>query len=110
MSDGIQSSHSESPHAVISIPIHYETPDQPPITSEDLAKLGVESRLIPFIVSATLWAEQPCSPPLSPPEAENLVEILDKVRLDPHPSRGPPGAKSHQSGRVIPRGESQLEE
>ena len=47
-------------------------------------KLGVESRLIPFIVSTTLWAEQSQSPngspPLSPAEAENIVETLDKVR------------------------------
>ena len=44
-------------------------------------KLGVESRLIPFIVSTILWAEQP--PPLSPAEAEILVETLDKARLRP---------------------------
>ena len=60
------------------------SPDYPPITAEDLVKLGVESRLIPFIVSTTLWAEQSQSPngspPLSPAETENLVETLDKVR------------------------------
>ena len=44
-------------------------------------KLGIEAQLIPFIVSATLRVEQSpnVSPPLSPLEAENLVEILDKV-------------------------------
>ena len=54
----------------------------PPISPEDLVKLGVEAQLIPFIVSATLRAEQSPngSPPLTPAEAENLVEILDKVR------------------------------
>ena len=59
--------------------------DYPPIAAEDLVKLGVESRLIPFIVSSTVWAEQSPngSPPLSPAEAENLVETLDKVC--PHP-------------------------
>jgi len=58
-------------------------PDFPPITPEDLAKLGVESQLIPFVVSTTLRAEQSPngSPPLSPADAENLIEILDKVRL-----------------------------
>ena len=67
-------------------PAYTEThsPDYPPITAEDLVKLGVESRLIPFIVSTTLWAEQSQSPngspPLSPAEAENIVETLDKVR------------------------------
>jgi len=66
-------------------PAYKETdlPDYPPIAAEDLAKLGIESRLIPFIVSTTLRAEQSPngSPPLSPAEAENLVEVLDKVCL-----------------------------
>ena len=66
-------------------PTHKETnsPDYPPIAAEDLAKLGIESRLIPFIVSTTLRAEQSPngSPPLSSAEAENLVEVLDKVCL-----------------------------
>jgi len=67
-------------------PTYAEThsPDYPPITAEDLVKLGVESRLIPFIVSTTPWAEQSqspnSSPPLSPAEAEDLAETLDKVR------------------------------
>jgi len=64
-------------------PAYKETnsPDYPPIAAEDLAKLGIESRLIPFIVSTTLRAEQSPngSPPLIPAEAENLVEVLDKV-------------------------------
>ena len=57
-------------------------------------KLGVESRLIPFIVSTTLRAEQ--SPNgsllLSRVEAGNLVEILDKVCL--HPRIPAPRAKT----------------
>ena len=59
--------------------------DHPPIATEDLVKLGVESRLIPFIVSTTLQVEQSLNggPSLSPAEAENLVEILDKVRIHP---------------------------
>jgi len=58
------------------------SPDYPPIAAEDLAKLGIELRLIPFIVSIIPWDEKPLSstPPLSPGEAENLVETLDKVR------------------------------
>ena len=86
MPDGIQSSQSESypipsPAQPIDEKIH--SPDHPPIAAEDLVKLGVESRLIPFIVSTTLRAEQSPngSPPLSPAEAGDLVEILDKVRL-----------------------------
>ena len=55
------------------------------IAPEDLAKLGVESQLIPFIVSTTSQVEQ--SPdgslPLSPTEAENLVETLDRVYPPP---------------------------
>jgi hypothetical protein len=64
MSDGIQSSQN-----------------YPPIASEDLRKLGVESRFIPFFVSATQWAEQSPngSPPLGTTEAESIVEILDKL-------------------------------
>ena len=59
--------------------------DYPPIAAEDLVKLGIESRLIPFIVSTTVLAEKSPngSPSLSPAEAENLVEVLDKVRLHP---------------------------
>jgi len=59
------------------------SPDYPPITAEDLAKLGIESRLIPFIVSTTLQAGQSPNdlPPPSPTEADNLVEVLDKVCL-----------------------------
>ena len=52
-----------------------------PITPEDLAKLGVDAQLIPFIVSTTSQIERSPNgpPPLGPVEAENLVEILDKV-------------------------------
>ena len=86
MSDGIQGSQGESHSKLWSEwPTDDDTPDNPPIAAEDLVKLGVESQLIPFIVSTTLRAEQSPSgsPPLSPAEAENLVEILDKVRLHP---------------------------
>ena len=56
--------------------------DHLPIFAEDLVKLGVESRFIPFVVSETQWAEQSPngSPPPSTAEAESVVEILDKVR------------------------------
>lgn len=59
--------------------------DFPPIAPKDIARLRVESQLIPFIVFATLRAEQSPNglPPLSPAEAKNLVEILDKVYLPP---------------------------
>ena len=59
--------------------------DSPSIVPEDLTRLGVESQLIPFIISTTLRVEQSPngSPPLSPVEVENLVETLDKVRLPP---------------------------
>jgi hypothetical protein len=89
MSDGTQNSQSE-PHSKPSSvgmttnkEIH--SLDYPPIAEEDLVELGVESRLIPFIVSTTLRVEQsPNDPPLlSPAEAEDLVETLDKVRLHP---------------------------
>ena len=49
-----------------------------PIASEDLAKLGIDAQHIPSVVSATLQVEQ--SPDgISLKEAENLIEILDKV-------------------------------
>ena len=86
MSDGIQSSQCVSrskPLRASPTDEGIHLPDNPPITAEDLLKLGVESQLIPFIVSTTLQAEQSPSgsPRLSPAEAENLVEILDKVSL-----------------------------
>ena len=67
--------------------------DHSPLAAEDLVKLGVESRLIPFVVSTTLRAEQSLDgvPSLSPAEARDLVEILDKVRL--HPQIPVPRAK-----------------
>ena len=82
-------------------------PDFPPIAAEDLVRLGVESQLIPFIVSTTLRAEQSPngSPPLSPKEAENLVEILDKVRLhlqNPAPRANLPGDQVLSSTTVNP--------
>jgi hypothetical protein len=59
--------------------------DFPPIAPEDLEKLGIDPQLIPFAVDTTLRAEQSPngSPPLTPAEAESLVEILDKVRTPP---------------------------
>ena len=68
-------------------------PDFPPITNEDLLKLDVEPQLIPFVVSTAQRAEQSSSgePQLTSTEAENLVEILDRVRL---PANSPPRAKS----------------
>ena len=88
MFDGTQSSqgksHSKLSSVSRSIDEEIHSLDYPPITAEDLVKLGVESRLIPFIVSTTLWAEQSQppndSPSLSPTEAVDLVETLDKVR------------------------------
>ena len=62
------------------------SPDLPPspIASEDLAGFGVD-HLIPFFISTTLQIERSRDgsppPPLSPAEAEDLIEILDKVRL-----------------------------
>ena len=56
-------------------------PGFPPITPEDLAKLGVESQLISFIISTASEVEQSLDGPfpLSPVEAQKFVEILDKV-------------------------------
>ncbi|KAF9789367.1 hypothetical protein BJ322DRAFT_531913 [Thelephora terrestris] len=53
----------------------------PPITDEDLARLGVDPQLIPFAVSTAQRAEQSSNggPQLTPTEAENFVEILDRV-------------------------------
>ena len=55
--------------------------DLVPTSNEDLLKLGVESHLIPFIISITCQPEQSQSgsPPLTPTEADNLTEILDRV-------------------------------
>ena len=64
-------------------PAYMESPSQGilPITPEDLAKIGADAQLIPFIVSMILRAEQSPSgsPPLSTAEAEKLIDILDKV-------------------------------
>ena len=48
-----------------------------------LLRFGIESHLIHFAVSAASRAEQSStnSPTLTPAEAKDLVEILDKVRL-----------------------------
>ena len=113
MTDGIQSSQSASyPKSSLMRPIDngIHPPDYPPIASEDLVKLGVESRFIPFFVSATQWAEQSPngSPPLNTTEAEGIVEILDKVC----PARKPPSRteKTWRSARVIQHREPKLEE
>ena len=54
------------------------------IASEDLVRLGVDPRLIPFIISTTSQIERSRDgsppPPLGPAEVENLIETLDKVR------------------------------
>jgi len=57
----------------------------PPIIPEDLSKFGVESQLIPFVISVTLQVEQSPSgsPPLDTADPEGLVESLDKVQLPP---------------------------
>ena len=74
-------------HLIRDSPLRGESPftDFPPITDEDLAGLEVDPQLIPFVVSTAQRAEQSSSgePQLTPTEAENLVEILDRVR--PHP-------------------------
>jgi len=56
--------------------------DYPPIAAEDLVELGVESQLTPLVASTALHVEQwpDDSPPLTPAEAKDLVESLDKVR------------------------------
>lgn len=69
-------------------PIALPTTDEenlPPIAHEDLVKLGVESRSVPSLISTMLRAEHSPNgpPPLDPAEAENLVDILDKVLLPP---------------------------
>ena len=69
---------SPNPHHHGHDPLTRGSPESLPIASEDLAKLGIDAQHIPFIVSMTLQVEQ--SPDgISLTEAENLVEILDKV-------------------------------
>ena len=48
-----------------------------------LLGLGIQSHLVPFVISAASRVEQSStnSPALMPTEAKDLVEILDKVRL-----------------------------
>ena len=64
--------------------------DLPPIAHEDFMEIGVESQLIPFVVSAILRVEQSPndSPRLTLAEVECLIEILDKVRspMETYPS------------------------
>ena len=57
--------------------------DFSPITDEDLSNLGVESGLIPSVVSLISRVElsQGDSPQLNEAEAEALVDVLDKVCL-----------------------------
>ena len=58
-----------------------DSPGSLSITSEDLAKLGVDAQLIPSIISMMSQGEQSPngSTPLSQTDAENLIENLDKV-------------------------------
>lgn len=83
MSDENQDSQGESyPPPSRAQPTDEEIPlqDLPPICAEDLVKLGVESRLVPSIVSTTLRTGQSLngSPSLSP---ESVVEALNEVHL-----------------------------
>jgi hypothetical protein len=59
------------------------SPGSPPITPEDLVKLGVELPLISSAVSTISQAEGSLDSllSLSPAQVENLVDILDKVNL-----------------------------
>jgi len=105
MPDGTQGPQGELPPPARPRPTDEEnpSPDFPPIAAEDLAKMGVEPRLIPFVVSATLRVEQStdASSPLTPAEAENLVEILDNVY--PHLRIFTPRAKSPTGRSCHPR-------
>ena len=87
MSQGIQDPQSESrlPPSQLRLPAERSAFIDLPITDEDLARLEVEPQLIPFIVSTTQRAEQSRSgePQLTPTEAENLVEVLDRVCTHP---------------------------
>ena len=86
MSDRVQNSQSESHSKLLSGPLtRIHSSDSPPITTEDLVKLGIEPQRIPLIISTTLRTEQlpSDSPPLSLAGAQNLVEVLDKVRIYP---------------------------
>jgi len=73
-------------------------------------KLGVESRLIPFFVSTALRVKESpdASPPLTPSEAEDLVEILDKVY--PNHDFSLRALNLLRPGPVIHHGGSELEE
>ena len=109
MSDGILRSQSASypkPVLVRLTDNEIYPLDYPPIASEDLVKLGVESRFIPFFVSATQWAEQSPNgpPPLNTTEAEDIVEILDKVRptCEPQPRAKAPGDQLVSSSTANP--------
>jgi hypothetical protein len=85
MPSGIQSESQSPPRQAWPADEERPSPDLPLISPEYLEKLGVEPQLIPFIVATTLRAERSPGdlPPLSPAEAETLVEALDKVRLPP---------------------------
>ena len=89
MSEGAQNAQSEShaPSPLENRPVDEHTPskDSYPVTEENLSRLGIESRLIPFAVAAVSWAEQLQSsnnlPTLKPSEARDFVEVFDKVHL-----------------------------
>ena len=91
--------HALNPSLVRLADNEIHPPDYPPIASEDLVKLGVESRFIPLFVSATQWAEQSPngSSPLNTTEAESIVEILDKVR----PIRNPPSRAKTPGDQLV---------
>ena len=115
MSEGAQGAQSESqwpsPLAKPLVDEPIPSKDFYPVTEEDLSRLGIESRLIPFVVKAASQIEQSSynPPTLTASEAKDFVEVFDKVR----PSAGSPGCHvlSRQlSGRFIYHDERKLEE
>jgi len=71
----------------------------PPTTDEDLARIGVESQLIPSIISITSRAERLSSNSthITLAEAERLIEALDKV----HFSVNSPARALNLGGQVV---------
>ena len=86
MSEGAQSAQSESqpPSPLTKPPVDEHSPSKDfyPVMEENLSRLGIESRLIPFAVAAASRVEQSSnnSPTLTPSEARDFVEVFDKVR------------------------------
>ena len=60
-------------------------PGFPTSAPEDFARLGFEPQRVPSILAMMLRAENPPAGPhsLSPSEAKEVVEILDKVTASP---------------------------